>query len=62
MICAATGPSSCLPFGVAGSAIHDLDFSHSLDRFYDGRAHGLSVQNRTNLPDTLIWQKRIQPA
>ena len=53
MICAATGPSSCLPFGVAGSAIHDLDFSHSLDRFYDGRAHGLSVQNRTDLPDTL---------
>ncbi len=32
MICAATGPSSCLPFGVAGSAIHDLDFSHSLER------------------------------
>ena len=30
MICVATGPSSCLPFGVAGSAIHDLDFSHSL--------------------------------
>ena len=23
------------------------------ERFYDGRAHGLSVQNRTNLPDTL---------
>ena len=33
MICAATGPSSCLPFGVAGSAIHDLDFSHSLGHF-----------------------------
>ena len=32
VICAATGPSSCLPFGVAGSAIHDLDFSHSLVR------------------------------
>ena len=32
MICAATGPSSRLPFGVAGSAIHDLDFSHSLER------------------------------
>ena len=32
MICVATGPSSCLPFGVAGSAIHDLDFSHSLER------------------------------
>ena len=32
MICAATGPASCLPFGAAGSAIHDLDFSHSLGR------------------------------
>ncbi len=35
MICAATGPSSCLPFGVAGSAIHDLDFSHSLGRLVE---------------------------
>ena len=35
VICVATGPSSCLPFGVAGSAIHDLDFSHSLGRFCD---------------------------
>ena len=35
MICVATGPSSCLPFGVAGSAIHDLDFSHSLVRLLD---------------------------
>ena len=32
------------------------------ERFYDGRAHGLSVQNRTNLPDTLIPTKSMAEA
>ena len=30
-----------------------LPVASGTDRFYDGRAPGLSVQNRTNLPDTL---------
>ena len=25
-----------------------------------GRAHGLSVQNRTDLPDTLLWDSKIR--
>ena len=53
MICAATGPALCLPFGAAGSAIHDLDFSHSLARFLN-RSVGTPYRNKAICSAVLI--------